>query len=199
MNNPGIHRRLYDWVLSWSESKYGAYALFLLAFMESSFFPVPPDVLLIALALGAPNKSFRYALNCTFGSVFGGVFGYFIGKSFFDLIGYKILAFYGIIDKFDMVQNLYDKYDVWIVGVAGFTPIPYKVFTIASGVFNMNFPEFVIVSFFSRGARFFIVAALIWKFGAPIKKFIDKYFNLLSILFVVFLVLGFILIKFAIH
>lgn len=199
MNKPAIHRRLYDWVLSWSESKYGPYALFILALLESSVFPIPPDVLLIALALGMPTKSFGLALNCTFGSVIGGVIGYFIGKTFFDLIGFKILAFYGMMDNFDMIKVLYEKYDIWILAIAGFTPIPYKAFTIASGVFSMNFPEFVLVSFFSRGARFFIVAALIWKFGQPIKKFIDKYFNLLSILFVVLLILGFIAIKYAIH
>ena len=195
MFKKNILRNLYDWVLHWSETKYGLPALFFIAFIESSVFPIPPDVLLIALAFGAPTKAFRFALACTFGSVLGGMFGYFIGMAFYDVIGIRILEFYGFLDKFSMAKGLYDKYDVWIVAIAGFTPIPYKVFTIASGVFGMNFPEFVIVSFFSRGARFFIVAALIWKFGAPIKKFIDKYFDILSIAFVVILVLGFILVK----
>jgi len=186
---------LYDWVLHWSETKYGLPALFFIAFIESSVFPIPPDVLLIALAFGTPSKAFRFALACTFGSVLGGMFGYFIGMAFYDVIGIRILEFYGFLDKFAMIKDLYDKYDVWIVAIAGFTPIPYKVFTIASGVFGMNFPEFVLVSFFSRGARFFIVAALIWKLGAPIKKFIDKYFDMISIAFVVILVFGFILVK----
>jgi len=99
------------------------------------------------------------------------------------------------LDKFSVVKELYDKYDIWIVAIAGFTPIPYKIFTIASGLFGMNFPEFVIVSFFSRGARFYIVSALIWKFGPPIKKFIDRYFNMLSVAFIIILVLGFVVVK----
>ena len=195
MFKKNILRNLYDWVLHWSETKYGLPALFFIAFIESSVFPIPPDVLLIALAFGTPSKAFRFALACTFGSVLGGMFGYFIGMAFYDVIGIRILEFYGFLDKFSMAKGLYDKYDVWIVAIAGFTPIPYKVFTIASGVFGMNFPEFVLVSFFSRGARFFIVAALIRKFGPPIKKFIDKYFDMLSIAFVVILVLGFIVVK----
>lgn len=192
----GIIRNLYNWVLHWSDSKYGTIALFLVAFIESSVFPVPPDVLLIALALGAPTKSFRFALVCTIGSVFGGMLGYLIGNVFFNVIGIKILEFYGFMDSFQQAKELYDKYDVWIVAIAGFTPIPYKVFTIASGVFDMDFLKFVLISFFSRGARFYIVAGLIWKFGPNIKKFIDKYLDFLSILFIVILILGFILIKY---
>jgi membrane protein YqaA with SNARE-associated domain len=195
MAEPGFTRRAYDWVLHWSETPYGPAALFLAAFIESSFFPIPPDVLLIALALGMPSRAFRFALMCTIGSVLGGMFGYFIGMAFFDLIGRPILEFYGAMGKFTEVQALYREYGVWVVGIAGFTPIPYKVFTIASGVFDMNFPQFVVVSFFSRGARFFIVAGLIWKFGPAIKKFIDRYFNVLSIAFVIILVLGFIVVK----
>ena len=195
MTNTGILRKSYDWVLHWSETPYGPAALFLVAFIESSFFPFPPDVLLIALALGLPKKSFHFALMCTIGSVLGGMFGYYIGMAFFDLIGLKILQFYGAVTRFDQVQELYSQYGGWVVAIAGFTPIPYKVFTIASGVFSMNFPLFVIVSFFSRGARFFIVAGLIWKFGEPIKSFIDRYFNVLSVAFFIILVLGFVIVK----
>jgi membrane protein YqaA with SNARE-associated domain len=195
MNNR-LLRRLYDWVIGWGESPYGSVALFLLSFAESSFFPIPPDVLLIALALGKPSKAFRFALICTIGSVLGGMFGYYIGSAMFDIIGKPILAFYGFTKQFENVRILYNTYDVWIVAISGFTPIPYKVFTIASGVFSMNFPLFVIVSFFSRGARFFIVSALIWKFGKPIKSFIDKYFNILSILFIIILIAGFFVIKY---
>jgi len=194
--NKGFLRKLYDWVLSWSESPYGSLALFIIAFAESSFFPVPPDVLLIALAIGKPSRSFRFAAICTAGSVLGGMFGYLIGSMFFDVIGRPIVELYGFAERFEMVKALYSKYDVWIVGIAGFTPIPYKVFTISSGVFSMNFPVFVIVSFFSRGARFLLVSALIWKFGKPIKFFIDKYFNILSVLFIIILLAGFIVIKY---
>ena len=195
MTENGIIRKSYNWVIHWAYTPYGFIALFLLAFTESSFFPIPPDVLLIALALGAPVKSFRFAAICTLGSVLGGMFGYFIGMKFFNIVGYKILAFYGFLDKFALVQEMYRRWDVWFVGAAGFTPIPYKVFTIAAGTFKMDFLKFVIVSAVSRGARFFIVSALLWRYGLRIKVFIDKYFNLLSILFVVILLAGFIVIK----
>jgi len=123
MAEAGVLRRLYDWVIHWAHTPYGGVALFLLAFTESSFFPVPPDVLLIALALGAPLKSFRFAAICTAGSVLGGMFGYYIGLAFFELVGYRILEFYGFMDKFNMVREMYGRYDVWFVGAAGFTPI----------------------------------------------------------------------------
>ena len=196
MAETGFLRRMYDWVLHWAHTPYGTIALFLLAFTESSFFPIPPDVLLIALAIGLPSRAFRFASVCTVASVFGGMLGYYIGMTFFDLIGYRILDFYQFIDKFELVKSMYIKYDVWFVGVAGFTPIPYKVFTIAAGAFNMNFPKFVLVSAVSRGARFFIVSALIWRFGEPIKKFIDKYFNMLSMFVIILLILGFVVVKF---
>lgn len=196
MAERGLLRRSYDWVLHWSETPYGMPALFILAFMESSFFPIPPDVLLIALALGLPKRSFRFALMCTVGSVFGGLLGYYFGVALFDVIGRQILDFYGAMSKFAEVQSLYNQYGVWVVGIAGFTPIPYKVFTIASGVFRMDLVPFVVVSFFTRGARFFLVAGLIWKFGKPIKSFIDRYFDVLSVAFVIILVLGFAAVKF---
>ena len=195
MSKVGIVRRSYDWVLHWAETPYGAPALFILAFTESSFFPIPPDVLLIALAIGATSKAFRFATICTVGSVLGGMLGYCIGLTFFELIGIRILDFYGVMDKFEIVREMYLRHDVWFVGIAGFTPIPYKVFTIAAGTFSMRFLPFVLISAVTRGARFFIVSALIWKFGRPIKSFIDKYFDFLSILFIVLLVLGFIILK----
>ena len=195
MSEAGMLRKTYNWVLQWAETPYGIPALFLLAFTESSFFPIPPDVLLIALAMGMPQKAFRYAWICTAGSVLGGMFGFFIGLKFFSLVGIKILELYGVMDKFALVQSYYLTYDVWFVGIAGFTPIPYKVFTIAAGVFRMNFFKFVIVSAATRGARFFIVSALFWKFGQRIRVFIDRYFNLLTILFVIILVAGFAVVK----
>ena len=192
-------RRLYDWVLNWAHSPYGGVALFVLAFTESSFFPIPPDVLLIALAVSIPAKSFRYALICSVGSVAGGIFGYLIGLYLMDAVGYNIIEFYGVADKYEYVQELYRTYDAWVVAVAGFTPIPYKVFTISAGAFEINFWVFVIVSAISRAARFFILAAVIYKFGKPIKAFIDRYFNILSIAFMVLLILGFVLIKLVLH
>ena len=189
-------RRLYDWVLSWAETPYGSWALFLLAFSESSFFPIPPDVLLIALAVAIPKKSFKYALICSLGSVLGGCLGYLIGWKFMALIGNRIVEFYGLTPKVEYIGILYNQYDAWAVGIAGFTPIPYKVFTISAGVFQINFLVFLIASFVSRSARFFLVGGLIYIFGPQIQTFIDKYFNILATAFTVLLVAGFIIIKY---
>ena len=191
-------KRLYDWVLSWAESPYGTLALFILAFAESSFFPIPPDVLLIALAISKPKRSFYYGVICIAGSVTGGMFGYLLGWQLMETIGYPILNFYGITDKFQMISDLYHKYDAWAVGIAGFTIIPYKVFTITAGATKINFPVFLLASALGRGGRFMIVSALIFIFGARIKTYIDKYFDLLSIIFVILLILGFVVIKFII-
>ncbi len=192
-------KRLYDWVLHWAETPYGVPALFILAFAESSFFPVPPDVLLIALALGISRKAFRFAFISTIGSVLGGIGGYLIGLQLMESLGIPILQAYGAMDKFEWIAETYRQYDAWAVGIAGFTPIPYKVFTIAAGAAEINFVVFVVASFLSRGARFFIVAGLIYVFGPKIKALIDRYFNLLTVAFVVLLVGGFVLIKTVLH
>ncbi|MBQ2992896.1 MAG: DedA family protein [Alistipes sp.] len=190
-----VVKRLYDWVLSWSESKWGVLALFVLAFAESSFFPVPPDVLLIALCIGATAKSFRFAAVCLAGSVLGAMAGYAIGSLAWQTPAGEFTALANFffdhvfsLEQFNEVKVLYDKYDFWIVFTAGFTPLPYKLITITGGLFAINFPMFVVASIISRGLRFFLFAALIWKFGAPIKAFIDKYFNILAILFTVLLI-----------
>lgn len=190
----GKLRRLYDWVEHFAETPYGLWALFLLAFAESSFFPVPPDVLLIALAVSVPAKSFRYAFVCSVGSVLGGMFGYLIGYQFMELIGFGILNFYGLTDKYEGMAELYNRYNAWAVGIAGFTPIPYKVFTISAGAFRINFSVFLLASVVSRSARFFLVGGLIYIFGGHIKTFIERYFNVLAVIFVLLLVAGFILI-----
>ncbi len=189
-------RKLYDWVLRWAETPYGSWALFLLAFAESSFFPVPPDVLLIALAISIPAKAFRYALICSVGSVLGGAAGYVIGYQFMDLVGFRIVDFYGFAEQYQTVGDLYNRYNAWAVGVAGFTPVPYKVFTISAGAFKIHFIIFLLASAVSRFARFFLVGWLIYKFGPSIKEFIDRYFNILAFVFVVLLIGGFVLIKY---
>ena len=188
-------RKLYDWVLHWAETPYGSWALFLLAFCESSFFPVPPDVLLIALSVALPQKALRYALICSVGSVLGGCLGYLIGWQFMSSIGQQVITFYGFTQKFAYIQSLYRAYDAWAVGIAGFTPIPYKVFTISAGAFQINFSIFLIASIVSRSARFFLVGGLIHIFGKKIQAFIDRYFNMLAVVFTVLLVAGFVLIK----
>lgn len=191
-----MFRKLYDWVLHWAETPYGGLALFILAFAESSFFPIPPDVLLIALAVGAPLRSYRYALICTVGSVLGGILGYLIGMQFMTSIGDPIVSFYGLDEKVEHIRLMYNQYDAWAVGIAGFTPIPYKVFTIAAGAFDINFTVFVAASALARGARFFLLAALFYRFGPEIRGFIDRYFNRLVVAFTVLLVGGFVLIRY---
>lgn len=196
-----IVKRLYEWMLSWGSSRWGWLALFLFALAESSFFPIPPDVLLIALCLGVTTRSFRYAAICLAGSVIGAAIGYGIGFFLWQTPAGECTAIAEFffthvftVEGFEKVGALYDEYNFWIVFTAGFTPLPYKLFTIAGGLFHINFVMFILASIISRGMRFFLIAGLIWKFGAPIKKFIDKYFNLLAILFTILLVGSFILI-----
>ena len=189
-------RQIYDKSLLWVQSPSGVWALFLLAVAESSFFPIPPDVFLMVLCIAVPKRSFRYAAICAVGSVVGGAIGYGLGLGFMDTLGVKILDWYGLQDKYAVVQNLYQQYDALAVGAAGFTPLPYKLFTITAGAFKINFVTFMLMSIVSRSARFFLVAALVYKFGAPIRHFIERYFNLLSILFFILLIGGFLVIRF---
>ena len=196
---PGWLRRLYDWVLHWADTPHGPAALFLLALAESSFFPIPPDPLLIALCLGASRKSLRFATLALAGSVVGGMIGYAVGAGAWQVVGHWFFTYIpGVTpDSFARVQHMYDHYDFWAVFLAGLTPIPYKVFTLSAGVFSIDFGVFVLASVLSRGLRFFAIAALIYRFGAPIARFIDRYFDLLAWLFGVLLVGGFVLIKYA--
>jgi membrane protein YqaA with SNARE-associated domain len=198
-------KKMYNWVLKWAETPYGSLALFILAFVESIFFPIPPDVLLIALALGSPKKSFRFAFICTVGSVSGAFVGYAIGHFAWltnsgDFTPFANFFFNNVpgfsVGLFNEIKELFNEWGFWVVFTAGFTPIPYKVFTVTAGVFDLNFMLFCIASFISRGARFFLVAFLIWRYGPNIKRFIDKYFNLLAIGFTVLLIGGFVLIKY---
>jgi membrane protein YqaA with SNARE-associated domain len=191
----GWVRQIYDKCLLWVQSPYGVWALFFIAVAESSFFPIPPDVFLMVLCIAVPAKSFRYATICAVGSVLGGMLGYGLGLGFMDTVGVKILEWYGLHDKYEVVQNLYRQYDALAVGAAGFTPLPYKLFTITAGAFKINFVTFVLVSIVSRSARFFLVAAFIYKFGAPVRHFIERYFNLLSILFFILLIGGFLVVR----
>ena len=188
-------KRLYDWVLSWSSSRWGWLALFIIALCESSWFPIPPDILLIALCLGATKRSFRFAGITLLGSIIGAMLGYAIGHFLWTTPAGEATAianfFYNNVfsqQSFNNVASLYDKYNFWIVFTAGFTPLPYKLFTIAGGMFDINFVMFLIASTISRGLRFFLIGWLIWRYGQPIKVFIDKYFNLLATLFTALLV-----------
>ena len=195
-----IIKRLYDWVLSWANSRYSIVALFTLAFTESSCFPIPPDVLLIALCVSRPARALLYSAITTIGSVSGGICGYFIGMKIWE---YTSNFFFAYIPgftpgSFNHVKSLYNDNAFLAVFVSGFTPIPYKVFTIAAGVCKISFIVFIVSSVLGRGLRFFLVGGLIKIFGEPVKKFISKYFNLLTILFTILLIAGFLALKFVI-
>ena len=198
-----LHRRLYNWVLHWAESRYSGWALFLLAFAESSFFPVPPDVLLAPLTLGSRKKWWRFALSCSGASVVGGLLGYGIGHwLWFDGTEYSGLALWcfahipGLTEgHFEQAKAWYDNWDFWIVFAAGFTPLPYKVITISAGAFDIDFVMFLVASVVGRSARFFLVAGLFGRHGPTIKPFVDKYFNWLCVLFLAMLVGGFAALK----
>ena len=191
-------RKLYDWVLHWAETPYGGPALFFLALIESSVFPVPPDVLLIALCIALPSRAWRFALLASAGSVLGGLLGYGIGWGAWPLVN---SFFFDYVPGFTphvfaKVQSLFEAYGFWVVFTAGFTPIPYKVITIGSGVFQINLVIFLIASLISRSLRFFLVAWLLHRYGPGMRDFIDRYFNLLSIVFLILLFGGFLLLKY---
>lgn len=178
---------LFEWVLSWQTSPAAPWALLALAFAEASFFPVPPDTLQIALSLLTPQASLGYAALSTVGSVLGGAFGYLLGWKG----GRPILDRLVAEEKIRLVEDYYERYSVWAIAIAGFTPIPYKLFTISAGVFTITFRTFILVSLISRGARFFLVGILLYQFGEPIQNLLARYFNLASLIFAVLLIGGF--------
>ena len=186
-------------MLSWAEKRYGGWALAVLSFAEASFFPIPPDPLLVALCLGSRTRAFYFALICSVASVLGGLAGYAIGHFAFDKIGQFILNWYEAWDVYVSVQGHYAEYGFLYVLLAGFTPIPYKVFTIAAGVFELSLFSFVMASAISRSARFFLVAAAIYRFGEPVMKFINRWFNLLTIAFAILLIGSFFVLKLITH
>lgn len=199
----GVPRRMYDWVISWAPTPYALPALFLLAFAESSFFPIPPDVLLIAMCIGTVAKSYRFALWCSLGSIVGGMAGYGIGYFLWENEGVKSF-FYDYVPgvnaaSVDSVRQLYTDWDFWIVFAAAFTPIPYKVITILAGVCAINFPMFVIASGVGRSARFFLVAWLFKRYGPSMKDFIEKRFALVTTVGTAVLIGGFVVIKYLLH
>ncbi len=189
-------RRLYDWTMQLATKPLANYFLAFIAFIESSVFPIPPDVLVIPMVLANRKRAWRIATICTVASVLGGALGYVIGSFFFEVVGQPILDFYSYSDKFDSFKAGYNEWGGWIVAFFGLTPFPYKVITIASGVTQLDFLIFIIASVLSRAARFFLVAGLLWKFGEPIRTFIEKYLGLLTFLFFGLLFAGFIALKY---
>ena len=198
-------KNIYDWVLNLSTKPNSNYSISILSFSEAFFFPIPPDVLLIPLCLGNRKKSWNFALLCSIFSILGGMVGYYVGKVLWwnvPSIEYSYLAnlfmeyIPGVNEEgFNSIKKLYDEWDFWIVFTAGFTPIPFKLITISAGTFNINLGMFVLASIISRGARFFLLASLIKVYGESIRTFIEKYFNILALLFTFLLIGGFILIK----
>ncbi|MBQ2263296.1 MAG: DedA family protein [Loktanella sp.] len=184
-------RALYDWTISLARTPYALWALAAVAFIESSFFPIPPDVLMIPMIIARPSRAFIIAAVATIASVLGGLFGYFIGFALYDSVGVQILQFYGKEDYFTDFAATYNTYGAWAVLVAGVTPFPFKVITIASGVTQLSLPVFIVASIAARALRFFLVAALLWKFGEPIRDFIERRLGLMFILFCVLLLGGF--------
>lgn len=188
-------RRLYNWVLGFAETPYGVPALCVIAFVESSFFPIPPDVLLIALALSMPTRAFRFAMWCTSFSVLGGLFGYVIGYAMWGALEPYMIPRIFSQEQFEKVAQLYRDWDFWAVFVAAFTPIPYKVFTVSAGVAHLDLFGFTAASIAGRGGRFFLVALVIRLTGERAKQLIDKYFNIATIIGTILLIGGFLLIK----
>jgi membrane protein YqaA with SNARE-associated domain len=188
-------RKLYDWVLRLAASRHATAALAVVSFAESSFFPVPPDVMLAPMVFAKPQKAYQYAAVCTVASVLGAMLGYAIGY-YLTPIGELILRITGHADGMDVMKAWYDKYGVWVILAKGLTPIPFKLVTIASGVLHYAFGPFLIACTVTRGARFFVVAALIKKFGPQIQPVIEKRLALFAVLFVVILVAGLLVVKF---
>jgi membrane protein YqaA with SNARE-associated domain len=191
---PWLHR-LYQWTMAQAAAPYALWMLALVAFVESSVFPIPPDVLLIPMVLAMRDRAWFIAGMCTIASVAGGFLGYAIGALLFETIGRSILEFYGYVDQFAEFQASYNAWGAWIVFFAGLTPFPYKVITIASGVTGLDLVTFGIASVFGRGMRFFLVAALLWYVGPPMKRFIEANLGWLTIAFFVLLFGGFLLVK----
>jgi membrane protein YqaA with SNARE-associated domain len=189
-------RRLYDWMMRMAGHKKAPQALFWVAFIESSVFPIPPDVMLIPMILAQRAKAFLYATICLAGSVIGGVAGYAIGYYLFDLIGEPILRVYGYGEKYQQTADLFNEWGPWILIAKGWTPFPYKVLTIAAGAFKMSIVPFILASIVARAMRFYLVAALLYWFGEPIRDFIEKRLSLVTTAFLVLLVGGFVAIKY---
>lgn len=191
-----LMKKTYDWCMSLVAGKWALPVLCAISFIESSFFPIPPDLFLIPLILTCRTKAFKIAFYTTISSVLGGFFGYAIGYFLYETIGLAILNFYNALEQFDTFKSYYNEYGSWIVFGAGITPFPYKIITIASGVAELNLYVFAIASILSRGIRFFLIAWLLWKWGEPMKNYIEKNLGWLSILFFVLLLGGFLIIKF---
>ena len=191
-----LTRSIYDYTLNLAAKQNALTWLFIISFIESSFFPIPPDIMIIPMVLATPKEAYKIAGVATIASVLGGCFGYFIGVYGFELIARPLLEFYGYMAQFSKFENYYHEYGAWIVFGAGITPFPYKIITIASGVVHLDLVVFTIASVIARGMRFYLIAWLLKRFGDPMKVFIEKNLNLLSVIFLLLLIGGFAAVKF---
>lgn len=191
-------RALYDWTMRLADHPRSLRALGVVSFIESSFFPIPPDVLMIPMIIARPSRAWIVATVALVTSVLGGLFGYFIGAVLFETVGQAILNFYGKTAEFEAVRQRFSDPEIgfWAVMIAGVTPIPFKLITISAGVIGMNLPLFIATSIIARGLRFFVVAGLLWRFGAPIRDFIERWLGPVFTLFMVLLIGGFFLVKY---
>jgi membrane protein YqaA with SNARE-associated domain len=189
-----VLRQTYEWTLSLAASRHALWALAVVSFVESSFFPIPPDALLVPMIIADRRRAWLYAMVATVASVLGGFLGYAIGYFAFDTIGEPLLRFYGVTEQYLGLQHLYDRWGAWLIVIKGATPIPYKLVTIASGAFHFDLLTFTVASVISRGIRFFLIAALLWRFGAPIRDFIEKRLTLVFSVSVAALVGGFLVV-----
>ncbi|SVC38408.1 uncharacterized protein METZ01_LOCUS291262 [marine metagenome] len=191
-----ILRRLYDWTMNWSRSPQAFPALFLIALAESSFFPIPPDVLLIAIVAARPTVWFTAAATCAAGSLVGAAIGYGIGFGLMATVGDPIIAFYGAQSHWDQFVGLANTWGIWFLAAAAFTPIPFKVATIAAGAIELPFVPFLFIALLGRASRFFLVGAILRLFGRPVRSLLEKHFDLATILFLTLLVGGFLILRF---
>lgn len=190
-----LTRKIYDKTLDLASRPNALIWLFAISFIESSFFPIPPDIMIIPMVLACPKDAYKIAGTATIASVLGGFFGYAIGVFGYEVIAKPLLNFYGYMENFHKFEDYYHQYGAWIVFVAGLTPIPYKLITIASGIVRLDLLIFTIASILARGLRFYIIAWLLKRYGEPMKTFIEKNLNLLSIVFVILLIGGFACLK----
>lgn len=191
-----MFRGMYDWVLRMAHHRHALRSLAAVSFAESSFFPIPPDVMLVPMVLARRQQAYLIAGICTLASILGGTLGYAIGYFLFDTVGTWLINVYHMQHKIDDMRHMYDQYGAWVILIKGLTPIPFKLVTIASGFFHFNFPLFVILATITRAARFFLIAALLKRFGQPVQEFIEKRLDLFAWGFLILLIAGFALVSF---
>ena len=191
-----MFRALYDWTLRLASHRHAIRSMAVISFCESSFFPIPPDVMVVPMVLARRDQAYLIATVCTISSVLGGMLGYAIGYFLWDTVGQWLIDVYHMAERMESLRLLYSEWGAWVILIKGFTPIPFKLVTIASGFFAFNFPLFVLLALITRGARFFLIAWLLKRYGAPMQEFIERRLTLVGWTFLILLVGGFALVAF---